>query len=123
MKAILEKAEKVVDLFHTPEEDKAMNQLAWAIIRRRELENTPVTIEWLKVHGWAIQKGVVPNQPDSAIKRVWDGFIQITPENEYFCFDRVYDPYDVEPDVAFDAVRSIANLCDACALCGIEIED
>lgn len=114
MKKIIELAEKVVDLWGQPEEEKVVNQLAFAIIERQELEQTPITEGWLKEHGWEVFEGY------------GDIYYKDFDTKRIECTRNLVGIgiiiYGEGISSSLTGLRSVANLYDACELCGITID-
>lgn len=122
MKKIIELAEKVVEVHRQPESDKAVNQLAFAIIERRELEQTPITEEWLKEHGWK-------NKPTYYGNRIY------LSTGARYCIECFFGCcagdgccLDIDENLPNGVNKvhkvhaTLADLYDACELCGIKLE-
>lgn len=138
MKKIIDLIEKYFELDdNAPAKEAVEERDKWAdtiwhieqeigdrVARRRELEATPITEDWLKEHGWEVHEGL-------------RGFIPAPYANRYIGRDyleydmrraslRVFLEY-VEGDGTYsdfycENIDSVAKLLDACELCGINLE-
>lgn len=85
-------------------------KLKEALSKRKELEATPITEDWLKEHGW-IQ--------DLFNGSIWGGISTVN--DNYPLHLEMYDGY---ARIQYTPVKisNIADLYDACELCGIKID-
>lgn len=114
MKKIIELAERVCNP-RTPFIISDLYELDRAIGERKELEQTLITEEWLKEHGF--EKYPSTNIYELATE---DYTIHCTCECDTLT---VYKHIDWDEDICYELPnpRNVAQLQDACELCGIEI--
>lgn len=119
MKKIIELAEKAFDTMVLPgaevtqEMDDAFAKLEKAIKERRVLEQTPITEEWLKEHGWERNEWVfnaLSKTSEVGIKE----FATLTLVN---CYNKGW--YVCDTPIR---VNTVARLLDVCELCNVKID-
>lgn len=122
MKKIIELAEKVVEVHRQPESDKAVNQLAFAIIERRELEQTPITEEWLLRHGFSqnryrsFEYDLIMDDGRTEIHYYRSG-------GEPDSTMSIHKNINLDNEVCYELPEpyTAAQMLDVCELCGIEL--
>lgn len=127
MKKIIEAAEKICELRLNYNSDTLSRNLCVAIDERKRLEQTPITEEWLKEHGFRRLKteyDIVPYYQKGEYES--EGIIMVWIEEKSI---RVrYRPLTddtrsyLELRDVIVPCKSLADLYDACELCGIELE-
>lgn len=117
MKKIIELAEKVFNA-RIPALTSDIYELGIAISKRRKLEQTSITEEWLTKHGWKIHKVL-----HYAYKAIDYDYIEYdVKERVLEVFRNYYFGNGAYADALIDNVDNMAKLYDACELCGIELE-
>lgn len=129
MKKIIELAEKALDVsllsgfYITQEMENALLKLSKAVKDRRELEQIPITEDWLKEHGWAFDYTIEEAIADYCYVTC-NGYIK---KGEGYLLDwcngtlKVTNDFNDSEFTKYDA--ALADLYDACELCGINLED
>lgn len=125
MKKIIELAEKYCDSAYS--DDEALAQLEFVLHERRVLEQTPITEDWLKEHGFKNERlGTWSN-----IRR-WkdcDNFTHTVGAS--VSSQNIYNTMEGELSLIVNAdskgylaksINTLADLYDACSLCGINLE-
>lgn len=123
MKKIIELAER----YTSTDDESDYFDLVTAIAKRKQLEQTPITEEWLKEHGFARIKSeydLVPYYQRGKYES--DGIIMVWIDGESYIHIR-YRPL-VNEGRSYADLRDVlipykvlADLYDACELCGIEL--
>lgn len=106
MKKIIEAAEQVCELRLKYNSDTLSRNLCDAIAERKRLEQTPITEEWLKEHGFV-------DEPHERMLIYRKGDFGIE------CNLSSWEWYWANGDVL---LNSLADLYAACELCGIELD-
>lgn len=129
MKKIIELVEKALDTMQLPgfeitqEMNDAFAEVSNALAERRQLEQTPITEEWLKEHGWEKKEmywiWVYPHD-----KKMW---LEWYPYEERLSrYVHCVDEWDnhSEKDELTDRMHcfNLAALYDALELCNIKID-
>ena len=139
MNKILELAERYlnVEYWHTKvvsdeeledceiELDKAYNGLKEAIKVRKILEQTPITEEWLKEHGWEVhhyEARPFENAFHYATKMFGKDKAEIDGRNNLTIYRESCPDGDIYADCLIDEVTTAAQLYDALELCNIKID-
>lgn len=122
MKKIIEAAEQVCELRLKFNSDTLSRNLCDAIAERKRLEQTPITEEWLQEHGWKIKSNYYGRPIYSSTgaryciecffgRRAGDGCCLDIDEILPNGVNKVHKVY-----------ATLADLYDACELCGIELD-
>lgn len=123
MKKIIELAEQVYELRLKYNSDTLSRDLHYAIAERKRLEQTPITEEWLLRHGFS------PNRYRSFEYDLImdDGRTEIhyyRSGGEPDSTMSLYKNIDLENEVCYELPEpyTVAQMLDACELCGIELK-
>lgn len=124
MNKILELIDKALDTMqlpgfeHTQETCDAFTEVANALAERRQLEQAPITEDWLKEHGWR-QCGQYGHQFVHPKCFFWlFGLYGFT------CWEIIKTEYTAvgEKSCVFCEITTVAQLLDALELCNIKID-
>lgn len=114
MKKIIELAEKATgdnkDMLSAFASYQALKD---ALAKRKQLEQTPITEEWLKGHGWKRNNRNLWWKACNGGMGIFTLFIRVSTYNKWYWFVNGND---------YLCLTSIADLLDACELCGIKLD-
>lgn len=129
MKKIIELAEKALALetfVDSREEVLALDELETAIDEYKQLEQTPVTEEWLKEHRFHISNELHSKRDKIYIKEDVKVYLDVDVETGIIGNADCIEINDVSISFHKDTYGNrgsitLADLYDACELCGIEL--
>lgn len=123
MKKIIEAAEQICELRLKYNSDTLSRNFCDVIDERKELEQTPITEEWLKAHGfvqniyWSFKYSLVMDDGRTEIH-----YYRSVGEPDSTM--SIHKNIDLENEVCYELPEpyTAAQMLDACELCGIELE-
>lgn len=123
MKKIIELAEKYISdsdrlngsssLADVAKVSMEYDRLKEAITLHKTLNQTPITEEWLKEHGWEKNNRNLWWKACNGEKGIFTLFVRVSTFNKWYWYVNGND---------YLCLTSIADLYDACDLCGIKID-